>query len=475
MAITFNLELNNRQTRNKTYVVLLRITQDKKHIRKKTTIELYKKSDFNPKAKYGSWIRSSEPNHEKWNETLRNELESAKDEYRKLKGTGLATKEIIKEKINADELSPSFLQYAKERTQEIYNEGGYRNFKKYKGFCNKLEGYLTAKRKKDILFSEVTTSFLSKFEAYLHTLPNIRNEEAKLHPNTISLTLRIFKTLINRAIQVDKLITPDKNPFMGYKYDQPKYAAKEKLTSKEIEDIERLELVPGTFLWHVRNYFLFSFYMAGIRAGDLIQLRWMNISPEGRLEYRMGKTKKNRNLLLHTKTLVILQYYRHDDSKSTDYIFPLLSKTAPYAKAVTDDQKSTLPPELIKKLTDDVSSRNAMINKALKDIAEKAGITKNVTFHIARHSFAKIAKEKAVDNLHLKNILGHSDITITERYMGAFETSETDAVLSSVFEEKKDPVQEVRQLMEKLSTDDIKTIIDEFQKKLSGQNSMSHD
>jgi len=116
-----------------------------------------------------------------------------------------------------------------------------------------------------------------------------------------------------------------------------------------------------------------------------------------------------------------------------------------------------------------------MINKYLKIIAEKAGITKNVTFHIARHSFARIAKDKAVDNLHLKNILGHSDITITERYMGNFETAETDAVLSSVFEEKKDPVQEVRQLMEKLSTDDIKTIIDEFQKKLSGQNSMSHD
>jgi hypothetical protein len=35
MGITFNLELNNRPTKNKTYSILLRITQDKKHIRKK--------------------------------------------------------------------------------------------------------------------------------------------------------------------------------------------------------------------------------------------------------------------------------------------------------------------------------------------------------------------------------------------------------------------------------------------------------
>jgi integrase/recombinase XerD len=296
MAITFNLELNNRQTRNKTYVVLLRITQDKKHIRKKTTIELYKKTDFNPRAKYGSWIRSSEPNHEKWNETLRNELESARDEYRKLKGTGLATKEIIKEKINTEEVSPSFLYYAKERTQAIYNEGGYRNYKKYNGFCNKLEDYLTTKRKKDLMFSEITTSFLSKFEAYLHSLNNARNHQAKLHANTISINLRIFKTLINRAIQVDKHITPDQNPFLGFKYDQPRYAAKEKLTQKEIGNIEALDLPKESLIWHVRNYFLFSFYLAGIRAGDLIQLRWSNTA-DGRLEYRMGKTKKNRNLL----------------------------------------------------------------------------------------------------------------------------------------------------------------------------------
>ena len=85
MGITFNLELNNKPTKNKTYVVLLRITQDKKHIRKKTTVELKSKNDFNPKAKQGNWIRTSEPNHKKWNQDLADEIEDAKNTYKKLR------------------------------------------------------------------------------------------------------------------------------------------------------------------------------------------------------------------------------------------------------------------------------------------------------------------------------------------------------------------------------------------------------
>lgn len=459
MSITFNLELNNKPSKNKTYAILLRITQDKKHTRKKTSIEVKKKNDFNSKAKFGKWIRTSEPNSAKWNDILIKEIENAKEVYRELKKSGQATIELIKTKINTEDTSPSFLVYAKQRTEDIYNEGGYRNYKKYNGFCNKLETFLATKRKKDLLFVEITPSFLSKFEAHLHTLPNAKHPESKLHPNTISLTLRIFKTLINRAIQVEKLITPDQNPFLGYKYDQPRYATKEKLNLDEIQLIENLELEKDSLEWHCRNYFLFSFFLAGIRAGDLIQLRWINITSDNRLEYRMGKTYKDRNIKLHSKAQKILTYYQIEESKPTDYIFPLLKNNAPYAKAITEDQKATLSPELKKKLMNDVNSKNALINKYLKKIAKKAGITKNLTFHIARHSFARIAREKQVDNNHLKNILGHSDITITERYMGNFETAETDAVMSSIFDDEQDGKEKVKKLLEQMEPKELEQLL----------------
>lgn len=56
-------------------------------------------------------------------------------------------------------------------------------------------------------------------------------------------------------------------------------------------------------------------------------------------------------------------------------------RRGPFAKAVTEEQKATLPPELIVKLSNTVGSKNTVINKNLKKIAIRAGIEKNITFH----------------------------------------------------------------------------------------------
>ena len=300
---------------------------------------------------------------------------------------------------------------------------------------------------------------LSKFEAYLHTLKNERNPEAKLHPNTIAINLNIFKTIINRAVEIDKLLKPEQNPFLGYKYTREVSTTKEKLNESEIETIENLELKEGSLIWHCRNYFLFSFYLAGIRAGDLIQLRWCNITADGRLEYRMAKTKKDRSIFLHDKARDILQHYFVESCKTTDYIFPLLDSNAPYAKAVTPEQKATLPPEMIIKLNDIVGAKNALLNKYLNKIGTQAGISKHISMHIARHSFAKIAKDNNIDNNHLKNLLGHSNIKITETYMGNFETQETDQVMANIFKKKEDPKKELEELLKTLPPEKIDILL----------------
>ncbi len=199
--------------------------------------------------------------------------------------------------------------------------------------------------------------------------------------------------------------------------------------------------------------------MAGIRAGDLIQLRWCNITADGRLEYRMAKTKKDRSIFLHDKARDILEHYFVEGCKTTDYIFPLLDSNAPYAKAVTPEQKATLPPEMIIKLNDIVGAKNALLNKYLNKIGTQAGISKHISMHIARHSFAKIAKDNNIDNNHLKNLLGHSNIKITETYMGNFETQETDQVMANIFKKKEDPKAKLQALISKLNPDEIEALL----------------
>ena len=381
---TFRFEVNNKPTKNKTYNILLCITTDGKRKRLKTSIDIKRRSDFNPKAKQDNWIRPAEPNFKSWNVSLASELEKAKQTYRDLRESGIATSEKVASEIMAGERTSSFLVYAKERTQQILDAGGFRNWKKYNGFINKLEGFLAGKdgRVRDVTFGELTPAFLSKFEAYLHSLKNVRNPERKLHPNTIQTNFNIFKSIVRRAVEVDGHIKPEKNPFLAYSY-KGVTTVKEKLNLDEIEIIEQLDLELGSMLWHIRNYFLFSFYCAGIRAGDFIQLRWFNITSDGRLHYQMGKNHKVRDFALVPQARKILEYYYKEDVKQTDYIFPLLDSSQPYASAITQEDKDTLPPELKIKLFNQVSAKNALINKYLKNWLRRPGLRKKYRFILA--------------------------------------------------------------------------------------------
>lgn len=377
----------------------------------------------------------------------------------------MATSEKVVSELTSGERTSSFIQYTKQRAQEIYNEGNIRNYKKYNGFCNKLEVFLTDEkgRIKDLAFAEITTSFLSKYEVYLHSLRNERQPDKKLHPNTIKKEFVVFRALIRRAIEVEGLLKPERNPFLTYKVKGVN-TTKERLNEAEIKLIEEYELEEGCFLWHCRNYFLFSFYCAGIRAADLIQLRWGNVDG-GRLRYQMGKNHKGKDMILIQKAKSILGYYRKGGVKAEDYVFPLLNSSAEYAKAITQEEKDTMRTELKAKLLNQTSSKNALINKGLKNLAVLIGVEKKISMHCARHSFAKIAKQKGTDNSILKEMFAHSSVKVTEGYMGDFDTSETDEALVNIFEEKNDVKVELISLLDKMSEEDVKGLI----KKIKGK------
>ena len=72
---------------------------------------------------------------------------------------------------------------------------------------------------------------------------------------------------------------------------------------------------------------------------------------------------------------------------------------------------------------------------------KKAEISKPLSMLISRHSFAHIAQESGAESSAIKNILGHSNLATTERYMGSFDTSKTDETLRNVFAKKKTSVE----------------------------------
>lgn len=432
---TFRFELNGRPTKNKTYVVYLRVTVGGKRKLIKTMVEIARPSDFNAKCKGENWIRGSVRDAKVLNAQLADILAKAKETYKELDREGEVTTVALAKEMNTEVVSPSFMAFARERAQMIYDNGGWRNWRKYCGLINKLDAFRKKRRMADITVADMTVELLTRFDNFLHKWENEREPGQLLHPNTIEVQFNILRTLVHRAIEVG-IMEASKDPFLVFKYKGVK-TIKEKLDDSEMERIINLELEEDSLIWHCKNYFLFSYYCAGIRAADLIQLRWGNVTASGRLHYQMGKNHKERDLLLVEQAIEILRHYQREDAKASDYIFPLLSNDAEYAGYVTQADKDRMRPELRHKMYQDISSKNALINKYLKKIAEKAEIEKPLSMHISRHSFAHIAQESGAESSAIKNILGHSNLATTERYMGSFDTSKTDETLRNVFAKKQ--------------------------------------
>ncbi len=436
--ISFGFHLNVRPDRTGKYAIFIRITQDRQHKYIKTSVVVSNKKWFNKNGKNDNWVRQSDPEHAKKNEILAKELAEAKAAYSDiLEEQNIVTPYIIKAKVEEAPVAKSFLAFARGHCEDLHSNGQIRYWKQFRDLTNKLDLFRKTQRKSDILFVELTVPFLDKFEKFLQRLPNQREKGTGkvLSKNTVLNNMKRFRTLTRKAVKLGYL-SADKDPFLNYEFHWLP-TTKDRLESDEIERIIKLDLEEGSMLWHARNCFLFSYYCAGIRVGDLIQLRWRNVEG-GRIAYQMGKNHKDRDNILVSQARVILKSYDHEGKQRDDYVFPWLTNDKPYAKHVTQNEKDTMSVELKTALFNDISAKTALLNKCLKQIAKLADIDKHLSFHVSRHSFAKLAKYRGTSPGVVQGLLGHSSVKTTENYMGQFDTSVEDAALEKIFEEGKD-------------------------------------
>ena len=94
------------------------------------------------------------------------------------------------------------------------------------------------------------------------------------------------------------------------------------------------------------------------------------------------------------------------------YVFPLLSE---------GDERDSV------RLRRRISSRNVVINRNLKTVAEMAGIKPDgLSMHVARHSFADYARQKSGNLFAISKALGHRDLTTTQQYLKSFDREAVD-------------------------------------------------
>ena len=93
-----------------------------------------------------------------------------------------------------------------------------------------------------------------------------------------------------------------------------------------------------------------------------------------------------------------------------------------------------------------------------------AGIDKKVSMHIARHSFANIARQKKANVYDISKALGHSSLSITEAYLSKFDVESQDATIKQVFKNEKPAPsnEELLEALKKMSSEEIKVLMEKL-------------
>lgn len=304
------------------------------------------------------------------------------------------TAELLKKMINgtADEkkktLIDVFTFHNLQLQKQIGKEFSLSTYKRYETTLMHIKEFLKFHYKKDdILLKDLNYSFITNFEFYLKT------ERACNHNSTLKYIKNVRK-IINQAVLNDWL---EKDPFIRFKATL-KEVKREYLTKEEIVLLEEKEFGVQR-LEQVRDVFLFACY-TGLAYVDVAKLTPKDISIGLDGEYwiftERTKTGNSSNVPLLPKAMHLIEKYKDDKlCRIKDQLLPVAS--------------------------------NQKINSFLKEIAILCGIKKNLTFHLARHTFATtVTLSNGVPIETVGAMLGHKNLRTTQIYAKVVQEKVSD-------------------------------------------------
>ncbi len=246
-------------------------------------------------------------------------------------------------------------------------------FARYRLTWKRIKAFMEIEYKtSDIYIDKIDLDFLNRCYWFLRKQYGYNN-------NTAMKYMQRFSTIIKFAERTG-IIYP--NPFELYHFHLDKFNPTV-LSEDEINRIWNKKLrMPRLKL--TRDVFIFSCY-TGLSYGDICHLRKEDIrSFDNRswLQIIRRKTDKECYIPLLPISLQLIEQYK--TSRKDDLLFPIYS--------------------------------NQKTNEYLKEIAEVCGITKNLTFHVSRHSFATLLLTYGVSIESISHMLGHVHIKTTQIY-----------------------------------------------------------
>ncbi|MCM4165094.1 MULTISPECIES: site-specific integrase [unclassified Arenibacter] len=251
-------------------------------------------------------------------------------------------------------------------------------YKRYHTTRSHVAEYIKSEyRKNDIPVRDVDLKFIKGFEYFLKVTKACNHNSALKYVNN-------FKKIVRIAVGNDWI---SKDPFYNYKV-QFKIVEREFLSKEELQALIDKE-IEGDRLNVVRDMFVLCCF-TGLAYVDIQSLRPDEIyeNSDGSLYIKSKRTKTDTGFtipLLPTAVAIIERYKDHPKVVNKDCVIPVLS-----------NQKS---------------------NAYLKEIADRCNIHKNLTTHLARHTFATtVTLTNGVPIETVGKMLGHKNLRTTQHY-----------------------------------------------------------
>ena len=282
----------------------------------------------------------------------------------------------------------------KVRTSETYTA----TLRSFKNFLKSRTSDSDILPTDDIMLDCVTSEIMEAYEAW--------QRQRGLSANSISFYTRILRAVYNRA--VEEGITDNRSPFR-HVYTGVDKTVKRALPLSVIKRLRLLDLSMSPSLDYARDMFMMSFMLRGMSFIDMAYLKKKDLS-DGYLTYRRRKTGQKLTIEWTVEMQAILDKYPANPS---DYLLPIIRGNS---------------------LNERHTYRNVgyNINRNLKTIARRVGVTIPLTLYVARHSWASAAQSKGIPVSIISEGMGHGSESTTRIYLAGLDTTRVDRANSLI-------------------------------------------
>ena len=320
-------------------------------------------------------------------------------EVRTLIGTCYQQLHLKGRMITADSIKEAFLGtggdvYTLSRLFEYHNETAasslkWSTLKHYYVTQRYLVKFIKEQFKcSELYLHELDYKFIYDFETYLRN-HKPKDHQKPLNNNGVMKHIIRLKKMVHLAIRLEWI---SKDPFVNYKLKILK-VNREHLSERELSEMEN-KAIEMERIDMIRDLFVSCCY-TGLTYVDVINLKHDNIveAADGEMWLRTCRQKTDSpiNMPILPKAIEILKKYKNNVRASvSNTVFPVIS--------------------------------NQKVNAYLKEIANLCGIKKNITFHLARHTFATtVTLSNGVPIETVSKMLGHTKIATTQIYAKVLE------------------------------------------------------